>query len=381
MSDYTQVTDFSVKDSLSTGDPLKLIKGSDVDAELDAISTAIATKYDSSDIASQAQAQAETSDAVLMTPLRTAQWADANGGMVGDIQALADPGADAVLGWDDSAGAAIGFTLAAGLNFSGTEIVLDFDAPANVTPAAGDEFVVADASDSGNPKAVLFSVLESTLDHDSLSGVDANEHVDHTGVTLSAGTGISGTGLGDISASRTINLDTSSVLNVDHSAVTITAGTGLSGGGTIESTRTLDLDISSLTNMDISETAGVDSVLVNDNGTMKQMDIRDGGVRVVEETAAQTFAAGDANTLQLLTGSTDRSWVIPDNASVAYHIGAVIYVGSRDTAEVTLDPASGVTLTSILQSSNGDQIVQAGGLAVLIKVDTDEWQLSGDISL
>lgn len=46
MSDYTQITDFSAKDSLTTGDPEKVILGSDVDAELAAIATAIATKFD-----------------------------------------------------------------------------------------------------------------------------------------------------------------------------------------------------------------------------------------------------------------------------------------------------------------------------------------------
>lgn len=47
MSDYSQITDFSAKDALTTGDPEKIILGSDVDVELGAISTAIATKYDS----------------------------------------------------------------------------------------------------------------------------------------------------------------------------------------------------------------------------------------------------------------------------------------------------------------------------------------------
>jgi hypothetical protein len=47
MSDYTKITDFAVKDSLLTGNPLKLIKGSEIDAEFEAIQTAIATKTES----------------------------------------------------------------------------------------------------------------------------------------------------------------------------------------------------------------------------------------------------------------------------------------------------------------------------------------------
>ena len=52
MSDYTITTDFSVKDNLASGDAAKVIKGSDIDTELTAISTAIATKVESGDIPS-----------------------------------------------------------------------------------------------------------------------------------------------------------------------------------------------------------------------------------------------------------------------------------------------------------------------------------------
>jgi hypothetical protein len=47
MSDYTKTTNFTAKDSLLTGDPNKLIKGSLFDIEFDALSVAIATKEDS----------------------------------------------------------------------------------------------------------------------------------------------------------------------------------------------------------------------------------------------------------------------------------------------------------------------------------------------
>ncbi len=47
MSDYTQITNFTAKDALASGDPLKIIKGSDVDAEFAAIAKAIETKANS----------------------------------------------------------------------------------------------------------------------------------------------------------------------------------------------------------------------------------------------------------------------------------------------------------------------------------------------
>jgi len=70
MPTYTQVTDFSAKDGLAPGNPLKVIKGADIDLDLAAIATAIALAYDSGEISSAAEAAAMTSNAKIITPLR-----------------------------------------------------------------------------------------------------------------------------------------------------------------------------------------------------------------------------------------------------------------------------------------------------------------------
>ena len=46
MADYSRQQDFSAKDALSSGDASKVIKGSEVDSEFDAILTSIASKVD-----------------------------------------------------------------------------------------------------------------------------------------------------------------------------------------------------------------------------------------------------------------------------------------------------------------------------------------------
>ena len=46
MSDYSKITNFLSKDSLSLNDPAKYVKGSEIDAEYNAIAVAIATKAD-----------------------------------------------------------------------------------------------------------------------------------------------------------------------------------------------------------------------------------------------------------------------------------------------------------------------------------------------
>ena len=44
MSNYTKTTNFAVKDTLASGNPAKIIKGSEIDSEYNAIQTAVATK-------------------------------------------------------------------------------------------------------------------------------------------------------------------------------------------------------------------------------------------------------------------------------------------------------------------------------------------------
>jgi hypothetical protein len=46
MTNYTKSTNFATKDTLTSGDPLKIVKGTEINTEFDNISTAIATKAD-----------------------------------------------------------------------------------------------------------------------------------------------------------------------------------------------------------------------------------------------------------------------------------------------------------------------------------------------
>jgi hypothetical protein len=48
MSNYTKSTDFASKDTLPSGDSAKIVRGTEIDAEFEAIETAVNSKYDSS---------------------------------------------------------------------------------------------------------------------------------------------------------------------------------------------------------------------------------------------------------------------------------------------------------------------------------------------
>jgi hypothetical protein len=50
MSNYTKSTNFATKDALTSGNPLKIVKGTEIDTEFNNIQTAIATKADSGGI-------------------------------------------------------------------------------------------------------------------------------------------------------------------------------------------------------------------------------------------------------------------------------------------------------------------------------------------
>jgi len=49
MSDYTKSTNFAVKDGYTTGDPRKVVKGTEIDAEFNAIASAVSSKVNSTD--------------------------------------------------------------------------------------------------------------------------------------------------------------------------------------------------------------------------------------------------------------------------------------------------------------------------------------------
>lgn len=68
MSDYSKTTNFASKDNLSSGNPLKIVKGTEIDTEFNNIATAIATKQDyDADLAAFALKTAPTGDVVGTT--------------------------------------------------------------------------------------------------------------------------------------------------------------------------------------------------------------------------------------------------------------------------------------------------------------------------
>jgi hypothetical protein len=246
MTDYTKTVDFAAKDALLTGNSAKLIVGTELGTEFDNLATHSATKYDSGNIASQAEAQAGTDNTVLQTPLRAEEhittWAAENGSMITNIQALADPGADTILGWDNSATDIIAYTIGDGISTTTTDIhiatgiagealtltsgVLDLDLAALSTiqgTAFGptDTFVVDVA---GTTKGVEYQDLgipvQLAQTTQTLALIDANTliEVDATAtITIPANSAVA------------MPIGSAVIFVVDHAtqALTVTADTGV----------------------------------------------------------------------------------------------------------------------------------------------------------
>ena len=274
MSDYSQSIDFSAKDALSTGDANKVAKGADVDTELDLLSTAIATKYDSNDLSSQAQAQAGTNNATLMTPLRAEEhmttWAGENDAMIADIHAL-NLAADALLGWDQSAAAAIGFTLGAGLSFSTTTLNL-----ASAVAGTG--------------------MTESSQVLNVIGG---------NGITANAN---------DIA--------------ITNQSVSATVPVKLTSG-------TLGWDSVSITEIDIGAMSqSADGFLIDDAGVLKVMPYDEAGIKVASVSGTtDTLALTDMNTFIEYTNASAVTVTLNDSVGA---VGNVIIIKQTGAGQVTV---------------------------------------------
>jgi hypothetical protein len=95
------------------------------------------------------------------------------------------------------------------------------------------------------------------------------------------------------------------------------------------------------------------------------------------QTASYTLVLSDADKLVETNVATANNVTIPLNSSVAFGIGTQILLAQYGAGQTTIILTSGVTLRS-----NGAKVklnAQYSG-ATLIKIDTNEWYLFGDIA-
>ncbi len=248
-------------------------------------------------------------------------------------------------------------------------------------------------NDAGNSLTAV--VVEGGVNHDALQNFVANEHVDHSSVNINAGTGL--TGGGDITTSRTLNLDNTGVSvgsygslksvgvftvdaqgritsasdididhdqltnflgneHINHSAVAINAGSGLTGGGDITASRTLsvnesDVDHDALQNFEIDEHRPLDDTSTTTTNLWSGQKIQDELDDKLNETLVLNTQTGNY-TVQL---SDSASKILMNNGA---------------TATVTL-PNGFPTGFQVIISRIGTGIVEIATLGTLLSQGTE----------
>lgn len=93
-------------------------------------------------------------------------------------------------------------------------------------------------------------------------------------------------------------------------------------------------------------------------------------------SSSYTLVLSDQSKMIEYNSSTAGTLTVPTNSSVAFPIGTYIVIIQTGSGQLTISPASGVTLNY----TPGNKTRTQWSMATLIKRSTDTWVLAGDLS-
>jgi hypothetical protein len=411
VSNYTQSVSFTTKDGLSSGDPAKLIKGADFDTEFGAIATAVATKLDSSGLSS-------------------------NAGMLGDIQALADPNADRILFWDDSADAVAllapdgttiaisGTTIATGsnvplLNAANTftqsganlQIIQTTSAvPAYLglttnsvargyffAPGAANDVVansaVGDIGLRAQSGSIIFSHDGGTTLHHKFTSSNSTTTFNGVAVSDFARLSQSNTFTG---ATQTVTASTARLVLNDTGSANAAVAFNASGTnkGFVGVANTTSSGMAGAAAGDMFVRAESGAIWFScDGGSTGHLKITTTGITTPNTSASEvgfkgvpanlqsgnyTLVLTDAGKGPRYTGTGGHTFTIPANASVAFPDQTVIVITNGGSGSVSIAITTDTLyLAGTGYATTGTRTLAAGGMATLIKIGTAAWFISG----
>lgn len=245
-------------------------------------------------------------------------------GMLADIAAIADPGADRILGWDESANAAIAYSLSTGLTTSGTSLLID----TAVVPRLNASNTHTGQVQKISHATPIFELYES------------DEDTDEKAWTLRASAGIFSLSTGSDAAETTAAANAMRIFRT---------GTVVS---TFEMTATNFQFIGAVLTLNTSPS--------------------EFGFKGLPVASDETPVLTDTGKMILATGNV----TIPANGSVAYPVGTVLAIYNTTAGDITIDVTTD-TLRLAGTASTGTRTLAQKGLATLTKVLSTTWVAAG----
>jgi hypothetical protein len=183
-------------------------------------------------------------------------------------------------------------------------------------------------------------------------------------------------GLGNVDntsdANKPVSSATQTALNLKENTITATTSADYYRGD--KTFATLNKSAVGLGNVDNTSDANKPV----STATQTALDTKTNKLIVTNrQTASYTLVLGDADKLVEINNASANNLTIPLNSSVAFATGTQILLAQYGAGQTTIVATSGVTVRS-----NGAKLklnAQYSG-ATLIKIDTNEWYLFGDIA-
>ena len=170
-----------------------------------------------------------------------------------------------------------------------------------------------------NSSTGAFQAVESEIQHDSLSGFVANEHIDHSSVDITAGSGL--TGGGDLTATRTLNVGAGTGINVAADSISVDMG---------------DFSTADLTeNTNLYYTTARANSAIDTRVTKSFVDALNVDADTLDGVNSTSFMRSDANDSHsgTITPSTDNSIDLGSGSLRYNEVYAVTFQGTASQAQ------------------------------------------------
>jgi hypothetical protein len=244
-----------------------------------------------------------------------------------------------------------------------------FDYPGSITSATWNGVAIADAKIAS---AATWNAKQAALvSGTNIKTVNSTSLLGSGDVAVQA-TLVSGTNIKTVNSTSILGSGDIAVQSTITGAATTITTSDLTASRALTSNASGKVAVATTTSTELGYVNGVTSAI------QTQIDAKTNKLVVTNrQTASYTLVLSDADKLVETNNASANNLTVPLNSSVAFATGTQILLAQYGAGQTTIVATSGVTIRS-----NGAKLklnAQYSG-ATLIKIDTNEWYLFGDIA-